>query len=106
MELSGYILNDFLVVNPEKLSPRERETLLDVFEKTRNVELPSILDQLKKKHPSRRLIDTAWLKVLGYKGNINSLLDRLYDSLANEIEMLKKLMAEGAPSEENDEKPD
>jgi hypothetical protein len=106
IELSGYILDDFLVIDPQKLSSRERKILLDVFEETRDVELPSILDQLKNKHPSRRFIDTAWLKVLGYKGNIDSLLDRLYDSLANEIEMLKKLMAEGIPSEENDEEPD
>jgi hypothetical protein len=93
IELSGYILDDFLVIDSQKLSSKERKTLLDIFEKTRNVEFPSILDQLKNKHPSRRLIDTAWLKALGYEGDIDSLLDRLYDSLANEIELLRKLMA-------------
>jgi len=54
-------------------------------------------------HPSRRLIDAAWLKVLGYKGDVDGLLDRLYDSLAKEIELLKKLMAEGEAPEEQEE---
>jgi hypothetical protein len=101
MELSGYILDDFLVIDSQKLGSKERKILLDVFDKTRNIKFPSILDQLKNKHPSRRLIDTAWLNVLGYEGDIDSLLNRLYDSLANEIELLRKLMVE-----ENNEEPD
>ena len=32
--------------------------------------------------------------MLGYKGNVNELLDGLYESLADEIELLKRLMAE------------
>jgi len=34
---------------------------------------------------------------------VDSLLDRLYDSLANEIELLKRLMAEGVVLEEQEE---
>lgn len=54
-------------------------------------------------HTSRRVIDAAWLKVLGYKGDVDTLLDRLYDSLANEIELLKSLMAGGEIAEEQED---
>jgi len=92
--LSKYILNDFLVVDPSKLSSDEREILLDVFRKVKDVELPSILDQLRRKNQYRQVIDRAWLEILGYEGDADELLDGLYESLAYEIELLKKLMAE------------
>lgn len=92
--LSKYILNDFLVVDPSKLSLNERGILLDVFEKVRGVELPSILDQLKRKNPYRQAIDRAWLEILGYEDDADELLDGLYESLADEVELLKRIMAE------------
>jgi len=103
MKIHDYMINKLLIPDPKKLTKRERDRLLKVFDTVKGVKFPSILDQLGNKHPSRRLIDAAWLKVLGYKGDVGSLLDRLYDSLAKEIELLKRLMAEGEAPEEQEE---
>lgn len=77
-----------------KLTKKELTSLLEVFKIVKNVEFPSILEQLRGKHHSRRLIDSAWLEVLKYQGDIDGLLDKLYDSLAIEIELLKGIMTE------------
>ena len=94
MKIHEYMLEEILVPHPNNISKNEYETLINVFEKIKRIPLPSILEQLKSKHPARRLIDETWLKVLGYKGDTKAFLERLYDSLANEIIILKKIMAE------------
>jgi len=66
------------------------------FESVKDVEFPDILLQLKTKYPARMEVDKAFLKVLGYKGDADSLLERLYKLLACEIETLKRLMKEAA----------
>ncbi len=91
VEISKYILQDFLTINPEKLSENEKGLLLNIFQEVKDVELPSILTQLKDKHPVRKKIDEAFLQILGK--NID--LDIIYEKVANEIEVLKKLMSEG-----------
>jgi len=93
--LPEYILQDFSIPDPSSLSIKERGVLISLFERVKDVRLPSILEQLRTKHPVRRSIDRAWLKVLGYKGDADSLLDKLYKSLADEILLLKRLMKEG-----------
>ena len=90
VEISKYILQDFLTINPEKLSENEKGLLLNIFQEVKDVELPSILTQLKDKHPVRKKIDEAFLQILGK--NID--LDIIYEKVANEIEVLKKLMSE------------
>ncbi len=81
-------------MNPEKLSKSEKRPLLKIFEEVKDIELPSILEQLKIKHPIRKKIDKSILKVLGVEID----LDTLYDWIAKEIELLKSLMSEGRPS--------
>jgi hypothetical protein len=103
IELSEYVLDEFLIPDPAKLNKSECRRLIEVFDKIKRVEFPCILDQLRNKHSSRRLIDTTWLKILGYKSDVNAFLDRLYDSLANEIELLKRIMAEGETLEDSEE---
>jgi hypothetical protein len=103
MKVHDYMLGEILVPDFAKIPKRELEQLLKVFDAVKEVKFPSILDQLKSKHPSRKLIDTAWLEVLGYKGDSDRLLDRLYSSLAKEIELLKGILAEGAVTEEPEE---
>jgi len=90
-QIDKYTLMDFFVLNPEKLSKNEKELILKTFEDVKDVELPSILEQLKTKHPIRRKIDESILKVLGVEID----LDSLYDRIAQEIELLKSLMSEG-----------
>jgi len=95
-ELSEYILGDFLVLDPSKLTSRERKHLVGIFDGIRDKDLPDLLYQLKHRYPARKEIDKAFLQLLGYKGDMDGLLNRLYESLAHEIETLKELMREGA----------
>jgi len=94
MKIHDYMLDDLLAPDPAKLSNQELRILLMTFDKIKEVRLPSILDQLKNSHTARKLIDVAWLKVLGYKDEIDKLLDKLYSSLAKEIELQKLIMTE------------
>ncbi len=95
MKIHDYMLDQILAPDFSKMTDSETKQLLKVFEAVKKTKIPSILEQLRGKHPVRQSIDKAWLNVLGYKGDYDSLLDELYDSLANEIELLRTLMAEG-----------
>ena len=94
--LSKYILNEFSVIDSSKLSKSQKKQLLTIFNDVAQQELPSLLDQLRSKHSTRRRIDLAFLKILGYKGDAPRFLDKLYESLAEEIILLRKMMAEKA----------
>lgn len=94
MKIHDYMLKELLVPKQDKLDKTDHSKLINVFEQVKSVEFPSILKQLKGKHPLRRLIDETWLNVLGYRGDATQLLDKLYESLAQEIIILKKMMAE------------
>jgi hypothetical protein len=94
MQTDKYVLRKFLAPDLKKLSKDERKFLLETFESLKSVEFPSLLYQLKAKYPPRKTIDTAFLRILGYREDASSLLDRLYESLVREIEVLKSLMRE------------
>ena len=87
LQLDEYVLEEMLVPTLSTISEGDLKLLLETFRLVKNVKFPSILTQLKNKHPSRRIIDTAWLEVLGYKGNMDNLLDRLYDSLTQTLNL-------------------
>lgn len=95
MKIHDYMLDEFLVPKYDKISDDECALLVNIFERVKNKKLPSILEQLENKHPVRRLIDEAWLRVLGYKGNASKLLDKLYEALVEEVVTLREMMAEG-----------
>jgi predicted DNA-binding transcriptional regulator len=92
MKLHDYMFNKLLVPDPNKLTKRDVTQLLKVFKKVRNVTFPSVSEQLKKESEARKSIDKIWLKILGYKGDPDKLLKRLYDSTFKEIELIDKLM--------------
>lgn len=94
LQLDKYVLKHMLVPDLTKLSEDDVKFLTEIFSRVKNVEFPSILDQLKMKYEARRLIDEAWLRILDYKGDVNTFLGRLYELLAKEIELLKSLMKE------------
>jgi hypothetical protein len=94
MKIHDYTFDEFMVPALEKIGAKEREFLLSQFEKCKKIEFPDILHQLKTKYPARMEIDKAFLKVIGYKGDADSLLVRLYELLAHEIETLKNMMKE------------
>ncbi|MEM2099958.1 MAG: N-6 DNA methylase [Thermoproteota archaeon] len=102
MKIHDYMLDQILAPDFSKITDSETKQLLKIFEAVKKAKFPSILEQLRGKHPVRQTIDKAWLKTLGYKGNYDNLLNKLYNSLASEIELLRTLMAEGVVEEEED----
>lgn len=102
MKIHDYMLDQILAPDFSKITDSENKQLLKIFEAVKKTKFPSILEQLRGKHPVRQTIDKAWLKVLGYKGDYDYLLNKLYNSLANEIELLRTLMAEGISEEEKE----
>ncbi|MDH2901649.1 MAG: N-6 DNA methylase [archaeon] len=99
LDLSQYVLVDFLVPVLDMLSEKDTQNILIAFDKMSKHSLPSLLDQLKDKDPARVALDTAWLKAFNYQGDIKKRLNWLYRSLANEIETLKGIMGEGTEEE-------
>jgi len=93
MKIHEYMLKDALILDPSKLSTKERSLLLEVFNKIQDVSFPCVLEQLQNKFWARVEIDKAILKVLAFnEQETNQLLDYLYPALTKEIEQLKTLM--------------
>jgi hypothetical protein len=93
MEINDSMINDFLLFDIDSLDRNEKKHLLDSFEKMRDTEFPSILQQLKTKFAPRKELDTMLLQSMGYSGKeADQLLDFVYPALANEIEKLKTMM--------------
>ncbi|MCD6538714.1 hypothetical protein J7L18_08940 [Candidatus Bathyarchaeota archaeon] len=94
MQIDDYVLSDLKMPNYHKLNERQRKDLLRLFNQVSHIQFPSILNQLMNNHSARKAIDKAWLEILNFKGDIDALLNRLYNSLAHEITLLKRMMAE------------
>lgn len=93
MQIDKYTLDDLLILNPRSLSGKEKQNLLELFERIKSQEFPDILHQLKDGFPARSELDYAILRVFGFGDDkINRILDFLYPALANEIQQLKALM--------------
>jgi hypothetical protein len=93
MEINDAMINDFLLLDIALLRKNEEQLLLDLFEKMKNIEFPSILEQLKTKFTPRKELDIILLQLIGYSTKeSNDFLDYLYPALAEEIEKLKTLM--------------
>jgi hypothetical protein len=59
----------------------------------KDIEFPSILEQLKTGFASRRQLDIALLQVMGYSSEEAAhLLESLYPALAGEIQKLRTIM--------------
>jgi len=99
MGLDQYILQEFLVPNPSRVTKQHRDQLIRVFEEHAKTKLPSIIGQLKTSNPVRRAIDLAILQALEIKGNHEELLDSAYASVSRAIETLATLMKEGQVEE-------
>jgi hypothetical protein len=93
MQIDEYTLEELAILDPKRLTSKQKEDFLQLFERVKNQRFPSILEQLKTKFPARVEIDRAVLGVLGFGDDeINSILDYLYPALTKEIEQLKTLM--------------
>jgi hypothetical protein len=101
LQLDKYVLETLLVPDLRGLTEEKKNRLLQVFEEVRNVEFPSLLEQLDNAHVMRRKIDAVWLEVLGE--DKPETLPTLYKALSREIHLLKRMMVEGADDEVNEE---
>lgn len=100
MKLHDYMLDRLLVPDPKKLTKDAKKRILQVFEKVKETQFPSITNQLKTKFETRKIIDKMWLEILEYKDTSEGLLDNLYDSLLNELEIINRLMSGDQPKAE------
>ena len=93
MKIHDYTLEEFLSLNTKVLTEKQKKGLLTLFEEIGTIELPSIVGQLKQKHPMRSKLDKTLLNILGYTENeADNLLDKLYPLIIDEIERLKIFM--------------
>jgi len=82
-------LNLFVTVDSKKLSKREVGRLNDLFTKLRNVEFPSILEQLENRFWARLELDKTILEILGFSDReVNKWLPKVYDALARELKAI------------------
>lgn len=93
IQLDRYVLEDFMTPDPAKLTEEEITRIMETFEKVRETQWPSILEQLEGRHGDRELIDAVWLNIIGYK-HTKKLIKKLHGTLADEIRRLKELMEE------------
>lgn len=99
MKLHDYMMDRLLVPNPKILTENEKKLILDVFEKIKETPFPSISEQLKGGFKARKIIDEMWLRILGYKGPYDALLEKLYGSMLKELEIIGRLMGGRQPKE-------
>ena len=80
----------FKVLDISKLNDKERRMLLSIFNKLKDVEFPSILEQLDRRFWARLELDKAILKVVGVpETTIEVLLNDIYDSVLHELNYTK-----------------
>lgn len=85
-------LNLFKAFNVEKLLDNDKKLLDKIFDKLRNVEFPSILEQLENRFWARVELDKTILKILGFTdGEINEWLPKVYDAIVEELKAMKKV---------------
>ena len=82
-------LNFFITIDSEKLSKKDLEKLNGVFAKLRNVEFPSIFEQLENRFWARVELDETILKILGFSDEeVNKWLPKVYDALVKELKAI------------------
>lgn len=92
-QIDKHNLEDFYLLNPDKLTKEESKELLAVFEELRDNSWPSLIQQLQNQSSQRKLMDKQVLKILGFsKDEISSLLPRLYEKSHKELKSLKEAM--------------
>ena len=79
-------------IDSEKLEIQEKEELINFFENLKNVEFPSIINQLKERFKMRIELDRKILSIIGFsKNEINEWLPKIYDAIVDELETMKKI---------------
>jgi hypothetical protein len=78
-------------IDYKKLKNNEKVKLLKLFDKIKDVEFPSIIDQLENKFWARMELDKIVLKILGLSDNkIDEYLPKIYNVLVNELKSISE----------------
>ena len=78
------------IFNVKNITKSERQILLNLFEKLKDIEFPSILEQLENRFWARVELDKTILKILGFSNKeINEWLPKVYDALVEELKAMK-----------------
>ncbi|HPP77793.1 N-6 DNA methylase, partial [Methanospirillum sp.] len=88
LELSEYVLDDFMIPNLSELSESEKILIIENFKNIGNKPLESIYEQLKHGREYRIQLDEIWKTILGIDVDLNS----LYRCIIKEINLLKNIM--------------
>jgi len=87
---------EVLMLNPAKLTADQKDRLIELYESVKDVRFPSFIDQFRTRFEPRRIIDMAILDALSMKDySTKEELNRLYDSIFEELGRLKKIVHEG-----------
>jgi len=79
-------------LNYDNLSDDVKKRLLFLFEELRNVNFPSIIEQLERRFQPRVKLDTEVLKCLGFNElEIENILPKIYDALVCELKAIKDM---------------
>jgi len=79
-------LNSFTALNSGKLAEKEISECESLFQELKEVQFPSIIEQLEKRFWARLKLDETILTILGFsKDEVNKWLPLVYDALAREL---------------------
>ena len=65
---------------------------MKVFNNVKYFSFPSIKEQIKRHIEARKTIDKVWLKILSYKEDPDKFLEKLYNSITNELKIIDELI--------------
>ncbi len=79
-------LLEFKLIDYRNLSKQDKHTLLVLFEKLKEIQFPSFMEQIKNRFEGRVELDKVILKTLGFnKTEINEYLPKLYEVVIEEL---------------------
>ena len=100
-KIDQYMVENFMVPDPDKLTAAQRKKILDLYEKGRSLTFPSIRDQLRYGLEFRKEVDTVFLQILlsdrVMKSQISEIMgesdftESLYETLVREFDALSSM---------------
>ena len=95
LRLDKRYLNRMRVINPNKLTEKDKKDLLNLHEKIATIDFTMpLLEQLRTNYKYRKEIDLAFLKLFGFdKDSAETFLTKLYAIIYQKISDLKRSMS-------------
>ncbi|MFH8087076.1 MAG: N-6 DNA methylase [Candidatus Aenigmatarchaeota archaeon] len=85
-------LERFSVLNVAKMNGGKKAIILNLFDRLKDVEFPSIIEQLEKRFWARVELDKTILKILGFSDKeIEEWLPKVYDAIVEELKAMKEV---------------